>query len=217
MFFSLEEIRSSWSAILSLLALIASLFSWILPAFVWMSFWFLSILASCASCWPWMIPKFFCISPFNLSSAAWRSLISFWIAVWLSTTSPCTLWRVLALSAMSFLLVATAVSKAVRFSPTVLPALTMLPWPASVVPSLIPLHTITGPGIDIGLKIGATFKVVPSRTTGFAAPTTEIPATVAPIKPAKIAVVNFFPDNFILVSSLSSFENRHIFVTVMND
>ena len=40
---------------------------------------------------------------------------------------------------------------------------------------------------------------------------------VAPIKQAKIAVVNFFPDNFILVSSLSSFENRHIFVTVMND
>ena len=118
---------------------------------------------------------------------------------------------------VSCLLAAIAVSKAVRFLPTVCLALTMLPWPASVFPSIIPLVTFTGfiiGLVPIGVK---TFKVVPLRTTGFAAPTTEIPATVAPIKPAKIAVVNFFPDKFILVSSLSSFENRHIFVTVMND
>ena len=194
--FSLPAMRPSWLSSLSLLALIASPFFWILPAFVWMSFWFLPILASCSSCWPWMIPTFVFISPFNLSSAAWRSLISFWIA---------------------FLLAATAVSKAVRFWPTVLSALTMLPWPAAVVPSIIPLVTFTGFVIVLVPFIVATFKVVPSRTTGFAAPTTEIPATVAPIKPAKTAVVNFFPDKFILVSSLSSFENRHIFVTVMND
>ena len=195
-FFSLEAMRSSWLSSLSLLALMASVLFWILPAFVWMSFWFLAILASCSSCWPWMIPTFVFISPFNWSSAAWRSLISFWIA---------------------FLLAATAVSKAFRFWPTVLSALTMLPWPASVVLSIIPLVTFTGFIIGLFPFIVATFKVVPSRTTRFAAPTTEIPATVAPIKPAKTAVVNFFPDNFILVSSLSSFENRHIFVTVMND
>ena len=46
---------------------------------------------------------------------------------------------------------------------------------------------------------------------------TLLPNMVAPIKPAKIAVVNFFPDNFILVSSSSASENGHIFVTVIND
>ena len=103
----------------------------------------------------------------------------------------------------------TAASSASKLAPTVLPDLTIFPF--VVVPSIIPLVTFTG--LRIGLitpAVGETSKVVPLRTTGFAAPTTEIPATVAPIKPAKIAVVNFFPDNFILVSSLSSFENRHI-------
>ena len=44
---------------------------------------------------------------------------------------------------MAFWLVATALSKAVRFWPTVLSALTILPWPASVVPSLKPFSTLT--------------------------------------------------------------------------
>ena len=38
---------------------------------------------------------------------------------------------------------------------------------------------------------------------------------VAPIKPAKIAVVNFFPDKFILFSSLYLSKIRHTFAMIM--
>ena len=93
----------------------------------------------------------------------------------------------------------TAASSAFKLAPTVLSDLTI--FPPVVVPSIIPLVTFTGFIIGLVPILVETFKVVPSRTTGFSAPTTEIPTTVAPIKPAKIAVVNFFPDKFMILSS----------------
>ena len=120
-----------------------------------------------------------------LSTFVLRALKSVWLALVSNS----------ALSAFP----TTAASNASKLAPTVLSDLTI--FPPVVDPSIIPLVTFTGFIIGLVPFIVETFKVVPSRTTGFTAPTTEIPATVAPIKPAKIAVVNFFPDKFMILSS----------------